>query len=163
MINRAWVTPFTAGAFLLSAVTGVLIFFHIDSGANKFVHEWLSWALLAGVALHTVTNWNAFKKHLSVPRSQLIIGIFVVVLGISFVSFGKGGGKPPFMRSIKALADAPLVTLAAVAQISPEELIARLTRAGFQPQSTHKSLSEIVGNDVGKQMRVLNGVLGEGK
>lgn len=163
MINRAWVTPFTAGAFLLSAVTGVLIFFHIDSGANKFVHEWLSWALLTGVALHTFTNWNAFKKHLSVPSSQLIVGIFVVALAVSFISFGKGGGKPPFMRSIKALADAPLVTLAAVAQISPEELMTRLTRAGFQPLPTHKSLSDIVGNDVGKQMRVLNGMLGEGK
>ncbi|MEN9848246.1 MAG: hypothetical protein RL368_986 [Pseudomonadota bacterium] len=163
MINRAWVTPFTAGAFLLSAVTGVLIFFHIDSGANKFVHEWLSWALLTGVALHTFTNWNAFKKHLSVPSSQLIVGIFVVALAVSFISFGKGGGKPPFMRSIKALADAPLVTLAAVAQISPEELMTRMTRAGFQPLPTHKSLSDIVGNDVGKQMRVLNGMLGEGK
>jgi hypothetical protein len=163
MINRVWVTPFTAGAFLLSAVTGVLIFFHLDSGANKFVHEWLSWALLTGVTLHIVTNFGAFKKHLSVPRSQLIISVFAIILAVSFISFGKGGGKPSFIPSIKALADAPLVTLAAVAQISPEELTTRLTRAGFQPLPNHKSLSDIVGNDVSKQMRVLNAMLGEGK
>lgn len=37
-VQREWATPVAAGAFLLSAVTGVLIFFHIDSGLNKFVH-----------------------------------------------------------------------------------------------------------------------------
>lgn len=33
-IQRSWVTPITAGSFLLVGVTGILIFFHIDSGAN---------------------------------------------------------------------------------------------------------------------------------
>lgn len=53
------VTPITAGAFLLSAVTGMLIFFHADSGAKKFVHEWLSWVLLAGAGLHVAVNLPA--------------------------------------------------------------------------------------------------------
>jgi hypothetical protein len=38
-IQREWVTPIAAGAFLISAVTGVLIFFHVDSGLNKVAHE----------------------------------------------------------------------------------------------------------------------------
>ena len=29
-IRREWMTPITAGTFMLSAVTGVLIFFHSD-------------------------------------------------------------------------------------------------------------------------------------
>ncbi len=163
MINRAWVTPFTAGAFLLSAVTGVLIFFHIDSGANKFVHEWLSWALLAGVALHLSTNFAVFKKHLTVLRSQIIIGVFAVILAISFISFGKEGEKPPFFRSVQALADTSLVTLAAVAQITPEELTVRLAKVGFQLTPQHKSLKDVVGGDVRKQMHVLNSILGAQK
>ena len=36
------------GAFTLSAVTGVLMFFHLDSGLNKAAHEWLSWAMVGG-------------------------------------------------------------------------------------------------------------------
>ena len=38
-IRREWITPITAGAFLLSAVTGILIFFHIGTGLNKFGQE----------------------------------------------------------------------------------------------------------------------------
>jgi hypothetical protein len=33
-IRRDWVTPITAGAFLVSAAAAVLIFFHGESGAN---------------------------------------------------------------------------------------------------------------------------------
>mgnify|MGYP006339522549 CR=1 FL=1 len=51
-LQRDWITPITMGAFGLLAATGVLMFFHIDSGLNEAVHEWLSWVLLGGVALH---------------------------------------------------------------------------------------------------------------
>ena len=49
-IKREWVTPIAAGGFLISAVTGVLMFFHLDTGLNKVAHEWLSWVFLGGVA-----------------------------------------------------------------------------------------------------------------
>ena len=55
-IQRNWVTPITAGAFLLVGVTGVLIFFPADSGANKFVHEWLSLVLLGESSLTTLAQ-----------------------------------------------------------------------------------------------------------
>ena len=51
-LQRDWITPITMGAFGLLAVTGVLMFFHLDSGLNEAAHEWLSWVLLGGVALH---------------------------------------------------------------------------------------------------------------
>ena len=62
-VQRSWATPIAAGAFLLSAVTGVLIFFHVDSGLNKAAHEWLSWLLLGGVVLHVLANLGGFKRH----------------------------------------------------------------------------------------------------
>lgn len=39
MTYREWATPLTIGSFLLIAVTGVLMFFHLDSGLNKLAHE----------------------------------------------------------------------------------------------------------------------------
>jgi hypothetical protein len=58
-IQCKWVTSVTAGVFSLSAVTGVLIFFNFDSGANKPVHEWpglllITAAILLGTVLTTV-------------------------------------------------------------------------------------------------------------
>jgi hypothetical protein len=94
-IQRNWVTPLAAGAFLLSAVTGILMFFHFDSGLNKLAHEWLSWVLLGAVALHVTANFDGFKRHLGTRRGQLLVGLFALVLLSSFVGSGEKD-EPPF-------------------------------------------------------------------
>ena len=40
-LQRQWTTPLVAGSFLLMGATGILMFFHWDTGLNKTVHEWL--------------------------------------------------------------------------------------------------------------------------
>ena len=162
-LNREWITPVTTGAFLLSGVTGIFLFFKIEVGASKFVHEWFSWVLVGGALLHVLSNINAFKYHLSTRVGQVIIALFVVGLGVSFVPSGGGEGEPPFIPPLRALAQAPMSTLAQVAQLSPEELRERLVAAGFSPVSEQQSLSELVGTDMRKQVAVLGMVFGKKK
>lgn len=157
-IQRNWVTPITAGAFLLTAVTGVLIFFHVDSGANKFVHEWLSWVLLGGALLHTAANFSGLKMHLRKPLGRTLIAVFVVALVLSFIPLGGGKSEPPFMAPVRALGDSSLTTLAQVAQVTPAQLRERLGKAGVQATSDDQTLSELVGPDARKQMNVLGRV-----
>ncbi|MFA5191090.1 MAG: DUF4405 domain-containing protein [Verrucomicrobiia bacterium] len=160
-IKREWVTPITTGAFLLSAATGILLFFHMNSGAIKVVHEWLSWILVGGVALHMVPNFRGLKTCLSTKRGTLIVGAFAAILAVViFLPAGKHG-EPPFMQPIRALSQAPLTTLAQVAQIPPQQLLERLAKAGLQPVSDQQKLSELTGDDMRKQLRVLSLVLSE--
>lgn len=153
------ITPLTLGAFLLSAVTGVLLFFHLDSGANKLVHEWLSWLLLLGAALHITIHAGAIKCYLQSKPGLLIVSACLLLLALSFLPISSGAGKPPFARPITALANAPLATLAEVANITPEELNARLSRAGLTPSPEAKTLRDMVGNGLGQQMQVLDQLL----
>jgi hypothetical protein len=157
-IQRSWVTPITAGAFLLSGVTGILIFFHMDTGANKFVHEWLGWLLLAGATLHVVVNYAGLKSHLATLRGQLLIGIFAVALLVSFIPVGSGLDEPPFIPPIRALSQTPLTTLAQVAQVTPDQLREKLSQAGFQSTSDQQTLSDLVGPDTRKQMHVMESI-----
>ena len=124
-IQRSWATPVAAGAFLLSAVTGVLIFFHVDSGLNKAAHEWLSWLLLGGVVLHVLANLGGFKRHFASRGGLAVMGAFALALALSFIA-PAAKGEPPFMASVRALSDAPLSTLALVARQTPEALRAKL-------------------------------------
>ena len=57
--HRPWITPLVIGTFVLMAVTGSLMFFHLDSGLNKAAHEWLGWAMVIAVVLHALMNLNA--------------------------------------------------------------------------------------------------------
>ncbi|MBS0347913.1 MAG: DUF4405 domain-containing protein [Proteobacteria bacterium] len=157
-ISRNWVTPIAGGAFLLSAVTGVLIFFHLDSGLNKLAHEWLSWLLLGGVVLHVVANLAAFKRHYTSRVGAAVMGGFAVLLVLSFVSVG-ARREPPFMASVRALSDTPLTTLALVAGKSPAQVRAVLAAEGLPVATDSQSLGELAGPDMGKRMRLLKKVL----
>lgn len=163
-IKREWATPITAGAFILLSITGMLMFFHLDSGLNKTAHEWLSWALITGVLLHVTANFSAFKKHLSNRKTQAIIGTFTLILLLSFLSLGGEEGDKKFAPPIRALANAPLTTVAMVAKITPEQLLERLEDdAGISADSDKQSVSELVGGDLRKQISVLTTLLQNSK
>jgi Domain of unknown function (DUF4405) len=157
-LSRDWITPLTMGAFLLSAVTGVLMFFHLDSGLNKAAHEWLSWALLAGVAGHVLTNVVGFKRHLAGARGRALVGAFALVLGVSFLPLGGSGGEPPFVAPVRALGQAPLPVLAQVAGLNTAQLRQRLAQAGVQVADDQQTLAQLVGPDTRKQLGVMKRV-----
>jgi hypothetical protein len=159
-ITRNWITPITTGAFLLTAVTGILLFFHADTGLNKAVHEWLSWVFLIGAILHLTLNFAPFKKYLTQRKAQVLMGSFVLLLALSFIPIGgEEHHAPPFVPPIKALANTPLVTLAQVAQTSPEQLRERLADRGLAVTSDQQSISELVGNDFRDQVHLLEELL----
>lgn len=162
-MTRDWITPITTGAFLLTAVTGVLLFFHAATGLNKEVHEWLSWVFLVGAILHLALNFGPFKKYLTQRKGQALMGFFVLLLALSFIPAGEEHHHDsPFVPPIKALAQAPLSTLAQVAQTSPEQLGERLSGRGITVNSYQQSISELVGDDFRAQVHILKGLLEDG-
>ncbi|WP_341889714.1 DUF4405 domain-containing protein [Variovorax sp. YR752] len=157
-LQRDWITPITMGAFALLAVTGVLMFFHIDSGLNETAHQWLSWVLIGGVALHAAVNWPGVRRHLAGWRGRAALGLFALLLAASFVPLG-GSGEPPFVPPLRALADAPLPVLAQVAKTTPEQMRQRLLGAGLKPASDADTVHGLVGDDTRAQIRVLSQVV----
>jgi hypothetical protein len=160
-MTRDWITPITTGAFLLTAATGVLLFFHAATGLNKAVHEWLSWVFLIGAVLHLILNFTAFKKHLTQRKGQVLMGTFAFLFALSFVPFEEGHHHSPFEPPIKALARTPLSTLAQVAGTSPDQLRDRLSNEGITIASYEQSLSELVGDDFRAQVHMLKELLEE--
>ena len=156
-IKRDWATPLTAGAFVLMAVTGILMFFHLDTGLNKEAHEWLGWAMVTGVAFHVIANWKAFLGHLKNTKGKALIGTFVVLLALSFLQLEEEGGKggPKYRAAVQAMAELPISTLATMAKVTPEQLRERLQQHGVQATSNEQSVSELVGQDDRRQVDVI--------
>ena len=157
--HRPWITPLVIGSFVLLAVTGVLMFFHLDSGLNKLAHEWLSWAMLAAVGLHVLLNLPAFKRYFGQKTALLVIGAFALVLALSFISPPGGKKAPAYAAPVQALAQAPLPVLAQVLGKTPEALKAQLAQAGLPVDNDQQSLQDLVGPDLKAQVRTLNRLL----
>ena len=162
--HRPWITPVVIGAFLLSAVTGVLMFFHLDSGLNKTAHEWLSWAMVIGVTLHVLLNMPAFQRYLNQNTGRTIMGAFAIVLALSFIpAGGSGGSEPGFAPPVRALAKAPITVLAQVAGTSTEDMKAKLQATGLTVTSDQQSVADLVGGDLKAQIGTMTQVLAQPK
>ncbi len=160
IFQREWATPVIIGAFILSAVTGIAVFFHIHIGLVRWSHEWLSWLLVAALVPHIITNFTNFKRYFVEAKGLIIMGIFAILLAVSFVPLGGGKSRPPFFASVRALAQAPLPVLAQVAKITPEELRARLAKTRLPaPTSDQQTLAELAGPSVRRQAHILSDLL----
>ena len=157
--QRPWITPLVIGAFFLSAVTGVLMFFHLDSGLNKTAHEWLSWAMVIGVTLHVLINMPAFKRYFTQTTGKVVMGVFALVLALSFIPAGGASGEPGFAPPVRALANAPITVLAQVAGTTTDDMKAKLQAAGVTVTSDQQSVADLVGPDLRAQIGTLTQVL----
>ncbi|NTU68826.1 MAG: DUF4405 domain-containing protein [Chlorobiaceae bacterium] len=161
---KTWATPIAIGSFIISAVTGLLIFFDIEIGAIEPVHRWLSWLLLGGIGLHTLSNWKPFAAYFSRKPALAVMGLALVVTGASMLPvFGEEEeeGKRGGMAAVQALESASLATVALVVKAPSGELIARLGSQGIKVDDPARSIAEIARMN-GKEGRdVLGVVLGD--
>ncbi len=157
---REWATPVTIGAFLISGLTGVLIFFHINFGLIRGAHEWLSWFLVLGVIFHVWLNWKAFARYFSKRMGVGIMALFAVLTIISLIPFGGSSGPnrrggPPFAKAANALAEAPLTTVALVAKQEPADLLNKLKAQGLNVTSDQQTIKAIAESNKKNEMQIL--------
>ncbi len=151
----SWTTPFAIGAFTLSAVTGVMIFFKLNVGLVKPAHEWLSWLLVAGVALHCIAHWSSMARHLSGKVGRSIVIVFLVLILASLAPTGKAQGVPPGKLN-NMLAGASFRTVAQVAGHDPGALAAELESRGMRVSDPERTVREIAMENKTKEAAVLD-------
>lgn len=118
---QKWATPVTIGAFVVSAVSGVLLFFHLNFGLVRVVHEWGSWFLVIGALFHVIGSWRQFIRYFSKPAAWAIMAAFVLLLIVSLLSTGGGRGRKfSHTRLSKVPTQASFVAGADVARYQPD-------------------------------------------
>ncbi len=143
---RKWVTPLTIGSFVLMATTGVLMFYHLDSGVNKLAHQWFSWLFLTGVVLHVATNWVSFQRYFTSVKGVAVIAAMLAILGASFYPWQGIKPEPPARSVMKVLGKTPLAELAPIAHATPDEVVARVRAKGFTVTSADQTPADIAGD-----------------
>jgi len=151
---KSWATPLAAASFIILAVTGVLMFFKIEAGFIKPVHEWLSWLMIAGVVFHTAANWKAFTGYFSRKPALAIIGLGTLIAVLS-VFMPAGRQSNPRMNITRALESSQLETVAAVAGKKSDAVIGILEKKGIAVEESSMTIHEIAVKNGKKGMDVL--------
>ena len=157
---RKWATPLTTGAFALSAISGVMIFFHVSSAPVKVIHEWGSWLLVIGGLLHVAGSWQSFVRYFSRPAARTIMIVFAAVIVASFLTLGSGahghGRKLPPALLSRALPEASFATVAGVARHDPDELRKELESKGIVVRDREETIREIAWSNNKEDVEILN-------
>lgn len=160
MINenrlREWMTPATVGAFALSAVTGVMLFFKVKLGLIKPLHEWLSWLLVISAMVHLIINRHMFMKYISKPIGKGILFFFSVLICLSFLPLDNKKDNHPFVRISNTLAQASLSEVAKIAKHEPEEVIYLLESKGIHAESWQQTIQDIAMKNKKPPLSILN-------
>jgi hypothetical protein len=160
--NKA-ATPFTAGLFLVSAVSGTALFLHMGMGIFHEMHEWLSMVLLLPFAFHVWRNWTPFMAYMK--RGWLVIPLALsIAAALPFAipaMMGEHGGGNPGMAAARLITAGKLSDVAVLMKRSPDELATALRGSGFEVKSNDLTLEEIAAAS-GKEPRAILGALVRG-
>jgi hypothetical protein len=159
-ISREWATPAAIGIFTLMAVTGLLMFFHLDSGLQKTVHEWAGWLVVAAVVAHAAANWLGFKRYFTGSgKSPVILGVCALVLAGTFFSLpGAAEQASPPALAMRAMSQAPVGTVAALFGKTGEQAVKDLAAAGIVLPNEQATIGSAIEGDREKMGQALRAI-----
>ena len=148
---RRFATPLIIGAGLISAITGLLMFFTTEQPFLS-AHEIVGLGFSVAILLHIYTNWRPFKKYFS-QRGVIIALAWLIGIGLiaRTAIFSEGEPEKLIMQKIEQTS---LTRIAPIVDMDVETLIKRLGDDGYTvdiPEMSIEALAEAHGaetNDV---------------
>jgi hypothetical protein len=136
-------------------VTGILMFFHLDSGLNAVLHEWASWVMVVGVSAHLVLNWRPFTTYLKRPLAQVIMAGGLALLALSFWPVSGGGGGHPAQLVMQAMARSDVATVIALSGHELQAGLDALEAIGLTAEGV-TTIAELTGGSRDQQKQVID-------
>lgn len=167
---KSWATPFAVGAFTISTVTGLLIFFDIEIGLVEPAHKWLSWLLVTAVLLHLISNGKQFVTYFSKKTALGIIGAALIITVASLLPiFGeedegkKKGIDHQGKIAVQLLESSSLETVALVTRITQQHLVEELGKSGIIVKNPSLTIQQIASTNKKSEKEVLDAILKQTK
>ncbi|MGB5793434.1 DUF4405 domain-containing protein [Poseidonibacter sp.] len=138
--KRELATSLTTFLFLVIAITGVLMYFHILDNYTKQMHEILGLAFVVIIIFHVYYNWKSMKKYFSNKVFFLSAGLIAsIALGFILTSSSKPSPKGLI---IKATLSNPIEKSSILFVDSYEKAEEKLLKMGIKIEKG-KSIREI--------------------
>ena len=146
-ILRRYATPLVTGLFLVSLVSGVLLFLHVGPRGVHGMHEILSMVLIVPFGLHLWRNWRSMTAYfgrvpmtVALAASALLAALFLIPSG---GAADEGRRGPPQVALAAAVLDSPLAAVAPILDTTPDALAARLAADGYSGVGADRTLAAI--------------------
>lgn len=141
---QRYATPFITGFFLISLISGVILFFHVGPNGFREMHEILSLVLIIPFVLHLWKNWRPMVAYfrrapmvIALVASAAIAGLFLLP------SSETTAGGPPQFQLFNRLMAQDVDTVAPVLGVDATAVTTALITAGFAVTGPDEALKDI--------------------
>lgn len=148
--------------FTILAVTGIFMFFHMETGGMKLMHEYLGLVFVAVAAIHLFMNWKPFVSYLKFPAVQVIGAILLVVATGVYIA-GSSGKENPIKAVAMKVPAAPISVTAALLQVPENDVVHLLNEKTGKQWSASDSLDAIAKESGKHPMELLELIVEQGK
>ena len=139
---RRFATPLIIGAGLISAMTGLLMFFTTEQ-PFLFAHEIVGLGFAVAIVFHIYTNWRPFKKYFA-QRSVIIIAV-AWLIGVGLVArtaiFSQGEPEELIMERMEQTS---ITRMAPIVDIDVDTLVKQLGNDGYTVSDPEMSIEQLV-------------------
>ena len=137
------ITPLTMGSGLFVVISGLYMFF-IDKGLFEDPHEIFGIVFAVAIILHVIKHMKPTQKYLKKPASlAVIIGLIGISGAMTSLNYFNQDTDFSPNQVYQTLEQAPLTDLAAIVQLSPQDLSRIIQEAGYQIPDNPQSLAHI--------------------
>ncbi len=138
---RRFATPLIIGAGVISALTGLLMFFTTEQPFLS-AHEIVGLGFSVAIALHIFTNWRPFKKYFS-QRTVIIIAV-AWLIGVGLIArtaiFSQGEPEELIMERMEQTS---IIRMAPIVDMDVDTLVKRLANDGYTVNDTEMSIEQL--------------------
>ncbi|WP_367914232.1 DUF4405 domain-containing protein [Leadbetterella sp. DM7] len=90
--NRDVITPFLGAVFIVVALSGILMFFHLLDDYTNVVHEFSGLTFAFFAILHIVTHWKSIENY-GRKKRLFLPGIVILFVSVSWIVIGRIKGN----------------------------------------------------------------------
>jgi len=159
---KKYITAISAALFLVVAVSGLAMFFHVGEDLVKEMHQWLAVIFVAAIGLHIFRNWGGMMTYVRRRTIMAPVALAALAAAAFIVPAALSGGEDPRHILMQSLQEAKLVDLGRVLDVPADSLVARLEKEGFTVGSSEQRLSEIASGSGKPPMAALMTAAGAG-
>ena len=138
---RRFATPLIIGAGIISAITGLLMFFTTEQPFLS-AHEIVGLGFALAIVLHIYTNWRPFKKYFS-QRTVIIIAV-AWLIGIGMVArtaiFSEGEPEELIMQKME---QTTITRMAPIVDMNVDTLVKKLGNDGYTVNDPEMSIERL--------------------
>lgn len=140
--KKRYISIILTAVFLVVSITGILMFFMIESHAMNKAHAWLGIAFVAIGIYHLIKNFTPFKNYLKYKSSFAIL-ILILLLSTWYINPKSEELTSPKKEIMKAVFMQPLLTVSKFFKKDVYETINYLETKGIKVKSENQSLMQI--------------------